>query len=156
MKRPGYLPTGCHAPGLAKSTTESQQAGDAAPEIYRIVLGPSTETLWTDLAQLSESQTNAWELDTEQALEMEAKILNLTQPSLCLDPTFEVTRMANSVLRATTLACPESGTGDGVAGKRSKCPSNREEDDSSIKLEQYMRMMDETDGRAFAPTSVPR
>ena len=118
------------------------------PELYRIVLGPSIETLWLDLNQM-------WDMTEEQATEVEAKILALTQPSICLDPSFEVTAIANHALRTTSLSCPESGRGEGVAnGRKRRTQSNlsEEEERRLAKRERLMRSMDETLDRPFAPT----
>jgi transcription factor SPT20 len=156
MKKPGYIPTAEQTPIWSSRATSETSNAETGPEIYRIVLGPSTETLWSDLAQLSDSADLGWTLDSEQdALEMEAKILALTQPNLCLDPNFEVTRLANSVLRATTLECPEAGSGDRVAGRRGdRCSSPSEDEEQRTEAEHFMMMMDEGYGRAFAPTCV--
>ena len=120
---------------------------EPAPEVYRIVLGPTCETLWTDL---SSGPNQA--LSDEQLIEVEARILAMTQPALCLEPTLEVTRIANHMIRATTLECPESGRGNGVAGRKRVSEEDLAEQERAKKRERQMRLYDETYGRAFVPT----
>ncbi|GAA6015066.1 hypothetical protein JCM11491_001647 [Sporobolomyces phaffii] len=70
-------------------------------EVYRIVLAPNPATLSTDLALVRDAN------DPDQAVEMESVILNRTVPPLCLDPSIQTSRIANSMLRATTLRPPK-------------------------------------------------
>ncbi|GAA5928719.1 Spt20p [Sporobolomyces koalae] len=96
------------------SITPSHQPNSAynqKAEVYRIVLAPNPATLWTELGILS----NRFELEhedgvgfsQEQAIKMESIILNRTVPPLCLDPSLQTNRIANSMLRATTLRPPK-------------------------------------------------
>ncbi|BGP39914.1 Transcription factor spt20 [Rhodotorula kratochvilovae] len=85
-------------------------------EVYRIVLAPNPATLWTDLGIMSrrieeEAQAEGREdvvgWTEEEALEIEAVVLNRTMPPLCLSPSLQTSRIANSMLRATTLRPPK-------------------------------------------------
>ncbi|GAA6050189.1 hypothetical protein JCM3770_000445 [Rhodotorula araucariae] len=85
-------------------------------EVYRIVLAPNPATLWTDLGIMSrrieqEAQAEGREdvvgWTEEEALEIEAVVLNRTMPPLCLSPSIQTSRIANSMLRATTLRPPK-------------------------------------------------
>lgn len=51
-------------------------------EAYRIALGPTADTMWTDLALLCEDRGGSW--TDEEAVEMEAKILVRPNPALKL------------------------------------------------------------------------
>ncbi|GAA6042292.1 hypothetical protein JCM8097_000619 [Rhodosporidiobolus ruineniae] len=95
-------------------TREVPQASKA--EVYRIVLAPNPATLWTELgimARRIEDEAKAEGRDDvvswteEEALEIEAVILNRTAPPLCLSPSLQTSRIANSMLRATTLRPPK-------------------------------------------------
>ncbi|BGP02618.1 Transcription factor spt20 [Rhodotorula toruloides] len=85
-------------------------------EVYRIVLAPNPATLWTELGIMSRrmeqeaaaerrEDTVGW--TEEEALEVESVILNRTMPPLCLSPSMQTNRVANSMLRATTLRPPK-------------------------------------------------
>ncbi|GAA6002229.1 Spt20p [Rhodotorula paludigena] len=85
-------------------------------EVYRIVLAPNPATLWTELGIMSkriEQEAQAEGRDgvvgwtEEEALEIESVILNRTMPPLCLSPSMQTSRIANSMLRATTLRPPK-------------------------------------------------
>ncbi|GAA5942113.1 hypothetical protein JCM3775_007405 [Rhodotorula graminis] len=85
-------------------------------EVYRIVLAPNPATLWTDLAiqsrrieheALVEGRDDVVGWTEEEALEIESVILNRTMPPLCLSPSIQTSRIANSMLRATTLRPPK-------------------------------------------------
>ncbi|RCH79911.1 Transcription factor spt20, partial [Rhizopus stolonifer] len=68
-------------------------------EIKRVVMKPTAESIWTDVALLSEDWGFTWTEDI--ALEVEAKILIATEEPLCLDPSIQVTRLSNAVEYAT-------------------------------------------------------
>ncbi|GAA5959681.1 hypothetical protein JCM3765_007237 [Sporobolomyces pararoseus] len=101
------------------SITPSSQEGSCynqKAEVYRIVLAPNPATLWTELGILSNRLEQEEEdgiegsgggLSQEQAVKMESIILNRTVPPLCLDPSIQTSRIANSMLRATTLRPPK-------------------------------------------------
>jgi hypothetical protein len=79
-------------------------------EVYRIVLAPNPQTLWTELGIYSNNlkeQDGGGGLSQEEAIKMESIILNRTVPALCLDPSIQTSRIANSMLRATTLRPPK-------------------------------------------------
>ena len=136
---------------MTPSTSATGSSQSSSPgEVYRIVLGPSVETLYADLNQ-------TWDLTDEQYIQIESRILALVQPSLCLDPSFEVSAIANHAYRTTTLSCPQAGSGDGVARgvKRRLESSVSEEEEKRLALrERLMRSMDETLDRPFVPTCV--
>ncbi|KAI8336300.1 Spt20 family-domain-containing protein [Chlamydoabsidia padenii] len=59
--------------------------------IKRVVMRPTAESIWSDIQLLNEDWNNSW---TEQiALEVEAQILLVTGEPLCLDPSFNVSRI---------------------------------------------------------------
>ncbi|GAA6060514.1 hypothetical protein JCM10212_005595 [Sporobolomyces blumeae] len=144
----------------------------AKAEVYRIVLAPNPATLWTELgimsSRMEEEAGDADEenmggtassgigtgLSEEQAVQMEAIILNRTMPPLCLDPSIQTSRIANSMLRATTLRPPKRkrfcGTGDCHGGEQGEEGSKREREDH----ERLMKVGDEgfptTKGPAFS------
>ncbi|KAG1221156.1 hypothetical protein G6F35_006192 [Rhizopus arrhizus] len=71
-----------------------------ATEIKRIVMKPTAESIWTDVALLSEDWGLPW--TEEIALEVEAQILIATEEPLCLDPSIQVTRFYNAMEYAST------------------------------------------------------
>lgn len=120
-------------PGLALSF-QMNHARDvptaSKAEVYRIVLGPNPATLWTEIGlmdrrwQAEKEEEDAVGLTEEEAVEIEAMILvrilqevlggeaNVraqarTAPPLCLSPSLQTTRLANTMLRATTLRPPK-------------------------------------------------
>ncbi|KAM0787702.1 hypothetical protein ACM66B_003762 [Microbotryomycetes sp. NB124-2] len=123
---------------------QSQHGSKA--EVYRIVLGPNPATLWTDMGimerrMVKESQSTdnplvfGW--TEEEAVEVEAVILNRTTAPLCLSPSLQTTRIANSMLGATSLRPPKR--------KRARDGEQEEELDEEEGLkrerEEYERMM---------------
>ncbi|GAA5977647.1 hypothetical protein JCM11641_006888 [Rhodosporidiobolus odoratus] len=108
-------------PSLSSSFSLSLSQAREVPsahkaEVYRIVLVPNQATLWTELGIMSrrmedearaEGREDAVAWTEEEALEIEAVILNRTAPPLCLDPSMQTSRIANSMLRATTLRPPK-------------------------------------------------
>lgn len=129
---PSKLFTFSITPSSQENSPYNQKA-----EVYRIVLAPNPATLWTDLGILSDRLEMEEEeerqaaaaaaagtsmvgsglranlnrrgggLSQEQAVKMESIILNRTVPALCLDPSIQASRIANSMLRATTLRPPK-------------------------------------------------
>ncbi|CAO1618596.1 unnamed protein product [Sympodiomycopsis kandeliae] len=84
----------------ADSAKSDQTQG---PEVYRVVLFPSDETLWVDLKNLNDKRSGGtW--TEEEGLHIESKILSLTSAPLCLDPDPHATKMANLILAATAPA----------------------------------------------------
>ncbi|KAK4047739.1 Transcription factor spt20 [Microbotryomycetes sp. JL201] len=125
-------------------TSQSNQGSKA--EVYRIVLGPNPATLWTDMGimerrMIKESQATdnplvfGW--TEEEAVEVEAVLLNRTTAPLCLSPSLQTTRIANSMLGATSLRPPKR--------KRPRDGEQEEELDEEEGLrrerEEYERMM---------------
>ncbi|SCV74064.1 BQ2448_6496 [Microbotryum intermedium] len=142
-------------PGLALSFQLGRQAQPVAQsraEVYRIVLGPNPATLWTELGIMDrriretaeenaaeggvESETLGW--TEEEAVEIEAIILARTTAPLCLSPSLQTSRIANSMLRATTPRPPKR--------KRSRAASEgeAEEDGEDVlrrEREEHEKMM---------------
>ncbi|KAL0096585.1 Spt20 family-domain-containing protein [Phycomyces blakesleeanus] len=68
---------------------------DSETQVKRLAMQPTAESLWTDIHLLSEEWGFPW---TEQvAVEVEAKILLATEEPLCLDPSFQVSRISNAM-----------------------------------------------------------
>ncbi|WFC97861.1 Transcription factor spt20 [Malassezia yamatoensis] len=68
-------------------------------EIYRVVLQPTAEALWSDLKTMDAKQGGLW--SDQDALRIESTILNLTAPPLCLNPDPHAMRIANAMLSST-------------------------------------------------------
>ncbi|CEQ40344.1 SPOSA6832_01980, partial [Sporobolomyces salmonicolor] len=112
-------PSSAPRTGLSSSFQLSQAREVPAAnkaEVYRIVLAPNPATLWTELGIMSkrmEAEARAEGKDDfvgwteEEAVELESVILNRTMPPLCLSPSIQTSRIANSMLRATTLRPPK-------------------------------------------------
>lgn len=86
---------------LGHSVIRGQDAypGPDGVEVYRIVLQPTVEALWSDLKTMDAKQGGLW--SDEQALRIESRILNLTAPPLCLTPNPHAMRIANLMLSST-------------------------------------------------------
>lgn len=117
---------------------------DTSTSVHRIVLWPQDGSLAADAARLYPS-------DPQSALQVEGRILALTQPELCLQPDTAVVEVAN-VSWATTMP-PPVGQLEGKRKNNSKRQLEHEGDGDS--REKRMRTMDESYGRSFAPTCVP-
>ncbi|EPQ31636.1 uncharacterized protein PFL1_00969 [Pseudozyma flocculosa PF-1] len=85
--------------GPSGSSLDGKFGALAGIEIYRIVLHPTSETLWSDLKMLDDMTGGIW--SDQEALEVEAKILSLTAPPLCLSPDPQASRIANLMLSST-------------------------------------------------------
>ena len=129
------------------------------PDSYRIVLVPNDETRYADLS--------ARGLDERTMLETEARLLELTTPPLCLDPSFECTRIANSQLHSTS----QVPLGSDSASKLPLSPSSalkrgrgavelsdegRREEEARAKRTKLMHVMDPLYQRGWAATCVAR
>ena len=144
--------------GLSQSLDAPARNGGAnakPSEPYRLVLAPTVEALWSDLALIFKDQ-----ISERDGLEMEAKILELTTQALCLDPNFEATRMANHLLNETMVTHADDlpGTASSRKRKRFGAPEGRKDkEEERVKAERVrnMRLMDESYGRPFAPTYSP-
>jgi hypothetical protein len=123
----------------------TQEAPPRPAEVYRIVLGPSPDTLWNDMMKLPGAAD--WTVD--EAVEFEGKILALTSAPLCLDPSMKVSRVANEMLCKTTLERPQPS-------RKRKGRGAEDEEKKQEEREKLMRIGDESYGRAFAPTYVQR
>ncbi|GAA5907800.1 Spt20p [Sporobolomyces salmoneus] len=129
-------------PSLKPNSSYNQQA-----EVYRIVLAPNPATLWTELGILSnklemEEGGGRGGLSEDQAVQMEAVILNRTVPPLCLDPSIQTSRIANSMLRATTLRPPKRkrfcNSGECDDGDDAEEEEEAEEENEGIPSEEMM------------------
>ncbi|KAF8330505.1 Spt20 family-domain-containing protein [Amanita rubescens] len=102
-------------------------------EQTRVVLHPSSESLWADICSLNQRYGTKWtDMD---ALEVEARVLLATSSPLCLDPDPHLTRMTNHIMRATVLPIP--------APLKRKAAAMEHEDDENdkarkIKIMQHM------------------
>ncbi|KAA1113126.1 Transcription factor spt20 [Puccinia graminis f. sp. tritici] len=136
--------------------------------VHRLVLTPTCETLWRDillmneakLAQLnrgtkgtssSSSSEFKWgPITEEEAVELEAAILDRTAPALCLSPSIITSRIANQMLSETTL---QPSTDKKKSRKR---PLNSGEKEAMRRQrerqERYMHIADESYDQSFAPT----
>ncbi|WFD19557.1 Transcription factor spt20 [Malassezia caprae] len=85
--------------GHSHPSNEDTALGPDGVEVYRIVLRPSEESLWNDLRMMDARAGGLW--SDEDALAVEAQIVNLTAPPLCLTPDPHVTRIANLMLSST-------------------------------------------------------
>jgi len=85
--------------GHSHPSNEDTALGPDGVEVYRIVLRPSDESLWNDLRMMDARAGGLW--SDEDALAIEAQIVNLTAPPLCLTPDPHVTRIANLMLSST-------------------------------------------------------
>ncbi|BGP16005.1 Transcription factor spt20 [Rhodosporidiobolus nylandii] len=105
------------ASSFSLSLSQAREVPSASKaEVYRIVLVPNQATLWTELGimsrrieeeALAEGRVDAVGWTEEEALEIESVVLNRTAPALCLSPSIQTSRIANSMLRATTLRPPK-------------------------------------------------
>lgn len=112
-------------------------------EVYRIVLHPTSETLWTDIKMLDHMTGGIW--SDQEALEVEAKILALTAPPLCLTPDAHVTRIANLMLSSTALPSAYNPSQDSpfrAAKKRGANSIEMEREEANRqRREKIMRLM---------------
>ncbi|KWU46291.1 hypothetical protein RHOSPDRAFT_32293 [Rhodotorula sp. JG-1b] len=131
-------------------------------EVYRIVLAPNPATLWTELSiasrkteqEAAAAGRNEVGWTEDEAVEIESVILNRTMPPLCLSPSIQTSRIANSMLRATTLRPPKRNrfcsTGDCSDGEDGEEGQKREREEH----EKLMKVGDEgvprTRGPAFS------
>ncbi|GAC74933.1 hypothetical protein PANT_13c00071 [Moesziomyces antarcticus T-34] len=125
------------------SSSDPRGGGAGGVEIYRIVLHPTSETLWADIKMLDDMAGGMW--TDQEALEVEAKILALTAPPLCLTPDPQATRIANLMLSATALPSAYSPSQDSPFRSSKKRGANsiemeREEMDRQ-RREKIMRLM---------------
>ncbi|PWN41587.1 hypothetical protein IE81DRAFT_168341 [Ceraceosorus guamensis] len=149
-------------PGSSSAGRTSMPTTGATVEIYRLVLWPNDETLWVDLRLMDTREGKEW--SDEDALLVEAKILNLTSPLLCLEPDFQATRIANFMMNATANPASElnlapSGTFGGpididpntgmarlpaAGSKRNSSQADKDEEDR-IRRSKIMKLMSQGD-----------
>ncbi|KAG1089678.1 hypothetical protein G6F42_019914 [Rhizopus arrhizus] len=116
------------------------QGTETAATTKRIVMKPTAESIWTDIALLSEEWGFPW---TESiALQVEAQILIATEEPLCLDPTIQVTRVSNAL---------EFTTGQRRPKRKAKYNSVEREQKLAKKAEnnKLMTLMDSRAKRTF-------
>ncbi|KAH7094193.1 Spt20 family-domain-containing protein [Auriculariales sp. MPI-PUGE-AT-0066] len=133
-----------HRPRVSK-LAESRGPDDAGVDAQLIVLQPTHETLYADIkciAEAERAQGRPW--TDQQALELEARILNASSQPLCLEPDINVTRIANRIIRATTPAVPRTL-------KRKRGDFFGDEDDDKLRAQRakLMQFMNPRAGRAF-------
>lgn len=141
------------ARNLIESGSQARSGGNGAGvEVYRIVLHPTMETLWSDIKMLDEQAGGTW--TDQEALEVEAKILALTAPPLCLAPDGQATRIANLMLSSTAPPSAYSPGKDSPfrTGKKRTANSieTEKEEANHQRREKIMRLM-ENGLRTFGP-----
>lgn len=150
-----------------KPTQESASTDlpDDQVTLHRLVLSPTCETLWKDITLMNEAKIAEvlggshhnrgsgfqWgPITPEEAVELEAAILDRTAPALCLSPSIITSRIANQMLNETTL---QPSTNQKKARKR---PLNSGEEEALRRRlerqEKYMHIADESYDQSFAPT----
>ncbi|KAJ1970370.1 Transcription factor spt20 [Dimargaris xerosporica] len=114
------------------------------PRIVRKVLTPSQSTMWADFCLLN--QTLPCSLSEEQALELEGRVLLATEEPLCLDPSFQVSRVSNAIEHASYQGQPPR--------KRRKFNSTELEAEEAARKENenLMLTMDDRHHRDFQPS----
>ena len=153
--------TGSGTPTVGTPLANGQMPNGKA-EMYRIVLLPTSEMMHADI--------EAKRLDPEQALRLEARLLQITTPPLCLDPSLECLRIANSMYRSSMILPTkddpsppgkklESALSPASALKRSRngvelSEEAQREEKERKKRQKLMHVMDEAWQRPFAPTCV--
>ncbi|KAI7903979.1 Spt20 family-domain-containing protein [Cokeromyces recurvatus] len=78
---------------------------NAEPSKKRIVMKPTAESIWTDITLLSEEW--GFPCTEDIALEVESQILIATEEPLCLDPSFQVSRISNAIQYTTCQRKPK-------------------------------------------------
>ncbi|KAJ1974507.1 Transcription factor spt20 [Dimargaris verticillata] len=114
------------------------------PRIVRKVLFPSQSTVWADFCLLN--QTLPRTMTEEQVLELESKVLLATEEPLCLDPSFQVSRVSNAIEHASYQGLPPR--------KRRKFNSTELEAEEAARKENenLMLTMDDRHHRDFQPS----
>ncbi|WFD26739.1 Transcription factor spt20 [Malassezia nana] len=153
--------------GHSHTSNEDTALGPDGVEVYRIVLRPSDESLWNDLRMMDARAGGLW--SDEDALEIEAQIVNLTAPPLCLTPDTHVTRIANLMLSSTvpppfyprTMSF-EAYPLDPVTGHRLNSIEREQAKSEDVRREQIMQIMkdgwasdvsrDGSHGNSFVPS----
>lgn len=122
---------------------DPRTGGLGGVEIYRIVLHPTSETLWADIKMLDDMAGGMW--SDQEALEVEAKILALTAPPLCLTPDPQATRIANLMLSSTALPSAYNPSHDSPYRSAKKRGANsiemEKEEANRQRREKIMRLM---------------
>lgn len=127
-------------------TDDAANPGPDGVEVYRLILRSSDECLWNDLKMLDAKAGGLW--SDEEAMHVEAQILQATAPPLCLTPDPHVTRIANLMLSSTMPPSVYPRTPNAQPYQRDRATGHRL---NSIELEhaenqdanraQIMRMM---------------
>ncbi|KZT34886.1 hypothetical protein SISSUDRAFT_1131519 [Sistotremastrum suecicum HHB10207 ss-3] len=115
------------------------------PESHRVVLHPNEETLWADICLLNSKRERKF--TDREAIEIEAAVINATAPPLCLDPDVNLTRIVNTILRASSPTIPASL-------KRKQLALDPEEDETErAKRARIMQFMNPRYGKQQPPPS---
>ncbi|TKY89639.1 hypothetical protein EX895_001424 [Sporisorium graminicola] len=137
----------------ATGSTDPRTGGLGGVEIYRIVLHPTSETLWADIKMLDDMTGGMW--SDQEALEVEAKILALTAPPLCLTPDPQATRIANLMLSSTALPSAYNPSQDSPFRSAKKRGANsiemEKEEANRQRREKIMRLMQHGHKSAVPP-----
>ena len=132
--------------GHSHPSNEDTALGPDGVEVYRLVLRPSDESLWNDLRMMDARAGGQW--SDEDALAIEAQIVNLTAPPLCLTPDPHVTRIANLMLSSTVPPSFYTGslssdpyTSHPVTGHRLNSIELEKAKSEDVRREQIMQIM---------------
>ncbi|ORX94805.1 hypothetical protein K493DRAFT_337632 [Basidiobolus meristosporus CBS 931.73] len=124
---------------------QAELTSDIRVEVYKIVLHPTSETIWADLCLMNEMRDAVWSEDF--SLQVESKILLATEAPLCLDPSFQVTRISNTLCY---------GKSKPRTRRKKRRPRIHDEVTNEVaEREEYTRllmMMDERYQRNFQPS----
>lgn len=132
-------------------------------EMYRLILRPPDEALWNDLRMMDTKLGGHWSDD--DVLRIEAQVLQLTAPPLCLAPDYQVTRMANTMLSSTmpSAVYPFNASlrpyrCDPVTGHKLNSVELEQARSEEAQHQQIMLMMRDgwrTDSKAHVPDTSP-
>ncbi|CBQ68608.1 conserved hypothetical protein [Sporisorium reilianum SRZ2] len=140
----------------ATGSTDPRTGGLGGVEIYRIVLHPTSETLWADIKMLDDMAGAMW--SDQEALEVEAKILALTAPPLCLTPDPQATRIANLMLSSTALPSAYNPSHDSPYRSAKKRGANsiemEKEEANRQRRDKIMRLMQHGHRSAVPPQAM--
>ncbi|WFD41950.1 Transcription factor spt20 [Malassezia psittaci] len=152
---------GMNSMNSLRSSNDQSQNTLSSPngvEIYRVVLQPTAEALWSDLKTMDAKQGGLW--SDQDALRIESTILNLTAPPLCLTPDPHAMRIANAMLSSTMPPHPYPMTPaftpyrlDKITKQKMNSVELELERSQDARREQIMSMM--KDGWKSSPTNKP-
>ncbi|KZT25138.1 hypothetical protein NEOLEDRAFT_1065767 [Neolentinus lepideus HHB14362 ss-1] len=122
-----------HPHAKSSKDKDAKVETDRPPERTRVVLHPTTESLWADICLLNQKTGNKW--TDEDALQVEASLLLATTSPLCLDPDPHLVRAVNSIIKVSTPPAPKSLKRKAVV---SEPEEHQLEVARKIRLSQYM------------------